>query len=54
MGQQPIGATGTPLGAISLVQLRVTVDETGTTKKFPVLCLLQRSQSGVESYAIVD
>ena len=39
MGQQPIGATGTPLGAISLVRLRVTVDETGTTKEVPCFVL---------------
>ena len=39
MGQQPIGATGTPLGAISLVRLQVTVDEIGITKEVPCFVL---------------
>ena len=39
MGQQPIGATGAQLGAISLVSLQVMVDETGVTKEVPCFVL---------------
>ena len=39
MGQQPIGATGATLGAISLVCLQVMVDETGVTKEVPCFVL---------------
>ena len=54
MGQQPVGATGTPLGAISLVRLQGQLMKQELRKKFPVLCLLQTSQSGVESCTTVD
>ena len=39
MDQQPIGATGAPLGAMSLVCLQVMVDETGVTKEVPCFVL---------------
>ena len=39
MGQQPIGATGASLGAISVVRLQVMVDETGVTKEVPCFVL---------------
>ena len=45
MGQQPIGATGVPLGAISLVRLQVMVDETGVTKE--VRCFVLASEKPI-------
>ena len=48
MGPQPIGATGAALGAVSLIYLCVSVEETGVVKESPVLCWHHRSQSGVE------
>ena len=39
MGQQPVGATGTSLGAIFLVCLQVTVNNRGVTKAVPCFVL---------------
>ena len=39
MGQQPVGATGAPLGVISLVRVQVVVDETGVSREIPCFVL---------------
>ena len=47
MGQQPIGATGAPLGVISFVHVWVVVDKTGESREVPCFVLASKNQSGV-------
>ena len=52
MGQQPVGATGAPLGVISLIRLQVMIEETGAAKEVP--CFVLASEKPIWSRELHD